>query len=222
MVQRAYQQFMESERVRRFARRADLIGAILLGIATIGSAWSAYEAARWISVVRATAGTVQKLRLQGLQAQAEARKELVVDSTLFERWTEAALHGDQQVAKFVQDRFPGRFRPAFDAWMATSPGPGQLPQGSPFERPEYRIEAQDKADALEQQANQFSTKSRQAIDNNNNFVLNSVLFSTVMFLAGLTSHLRGNTTRMTMIVLAAIMLVCIFIGFFRLPHLLPG
>ncbi len=95
---------------------------------------------------------------------------------------------------FLFDRFREEFTVAVQAWLETAPLVDSAAPASPFEMPEYTLEANERANALLTEAEQKASDARQANQNSDNYVLTGVLFAMVLFFAGTSSklHLRRN------------------------------
>lgn len=107
---------------------------------------------------------------------------------------------------------------AFQAWLALPVGQdGHLPDGSPFDRPEYVLPTQAAADqALEAAAAAIETADI-AGSNSQRYVLSTVLFASVLFLAGIAGKLRQAAVSHSVIVLAGLTLTFAVVLLVRLP-----
>ena len=124
----------------------ELIVAVILGLATLGSAWSAYQSALW--------GNIQSLRLaEATAAGSRAAEKAIyanqlrgVDLLLFEVYLRALSKNNQWLADFLFQRFRPEFKVATEAWLATRPLKNPSAPSSPFIMKEYSI-AIDKENA---------------------------------------------------------------------------
>ena len=72
----------ESEAVRR-DKRVELIAAVLLSVATLLTAWSAYQATRWSGDQSESYTTASALRTDSVRAANIARNQLLIDVNTF-------------------------------------------------------------------------------------------------------------------------------------------
>lgn len=72
--------------------------------------------------------------------------------TIFASWLEATSTGNQALADFYAARFRPEFAPAFEAWSASRPIENPEAAASPFDLPEYKVAALERAARLEQEA----------------------------------------------------------------------
>src|SRR6058998_916303 len=97
----------------------ELIVAVILGLATLGSAWSAYQSALWSGI--------QTFRLaESTAAGRRAGEKFVyanqlrgVDLVLFEAYLRSLTENNSRLAEFLFQRFRPEFKIATEAWLAT-------------------------------------------------------------------------------------------------------
>ncbi len=116
----------------RFSRTdwIELAAAVLLALATIVAAWSAYEATRWSGVqAKATRSAIEARSAAGQQTTIYG-SVVQIDVQSWITWLQQRATGNDSGAAFMQERFREEFRPAFDAWLALVPAgairPGRL------------------------------------------------------------------------------------------------
>ncbi|MDQ1431045.1 MAG: hypothetical protein QOF40_1647, partial [Actinomycetota bacterium] len=90
----------------------EILAALLLSLATLGIAWSGYQAAKWsgIQARRYTqASTARSLANRSATLAAQDRTQ---DLLNFNRWLEVSTTGNTELADLYQRRFRAEFRPA--------------------------------------------------------------------------------------------------------------
>jgi hypothetical protein len=167
-----------------------VVSTVLLALATVATAWAGYQASRWHgeqaqSQTRATAA-----RLESTRASGVANRQVQIDVAVFIQWVDAHAHGDPELKDFYEQRFPDRFKPPFDAWIATDPFENPEAPPTPFAMPEYRLAAINRAERLEAAAVAASEDARQDIERADKYVLCVVLFAASLFFAGISTRLR--------------------------------
>ncbi len=195
----------------------ELAAAFLLALATIASAWSAYQATRWGGVQANSFSAANAARTESVRNSNIASTQRQIDVASFVAWLQAYADEKTGLLDFYQSRFRAEFRPAFDAWIASVPA-GSVPEGTPFSRPEYVLAAQTTADDLLAQAESDSAVARRANQTGDNFVLVVVLMASVLFFAGVGTKFKGQVVRRVMISMAAILFVGGAIAIASLPQ----
>ncbi len=123
----------------------ELAATILLSLATIVAAWSAYQSTRWGGVQAASYSAAGAKRTEATQYNGRAAAELQIDVLSWITYLEHLQKGDEKGALFLRTRFRDEFAVAFDTWIGSVPE-GEVPLGTPFELPEYRPRSRQLAD----------------------------------------------------------------------------
>lgn len=91
--------------------------------------------------------------------------------------------------------------------MATHPANNPDAPSSPFAMPEYQLANMQKSDQLEQEATQFFTEGKQAIENSTQYVLNTVFLASVLFFVGIATRFKMPRLRLAILIFAMVMLI---------------
>ena len=193
------------ETVRR-DRRVELIAAIMLSAATVVTAWSAYQATRWSGDQAESYTEASATRTESVRAFTEANRQVLIDVDTFLNWMDAEQSGDHDLADDIHARMRQEFLPAFDAWLATAPA-GSIPDGTPFELPEYRLAAEEESKQLEVKASRLFADGNESNQVSDDFVLAAVLFASVLFFSGLAGTFDSLRAQVFLLILGAVMLV---------------
>ncbi|HET7928300.1 MAG TPA: hypothetical protein VFM40_01995 [Actinomycetota bacterium] len=204
------------ETVRR-DRRVELIAAVMLSIATVVTAWSAYQATRWSGDQAENYTSASATRTESVRSSTEANRQVLIDVDTFLGWLNARQTGDRALADEIHARMREEFLPAFDAWLAMAPR-GSIPDGTPFALPEYRLASIEKAERLEAQAAVLFDEGTEANQIGDNFVLAAVLFASVLFFAGLAGTFDSVRAQVFLLALGGLMLVIGTIVVVTLPQ----
>lgn len=187
-------------------RRVEMAAAVLLSIATIVTAWSAYQATRWSGVQAEAYTTASARRTESVRASTLANRQILIDVDVYLDWLDAVRAGDGALAVDLVARMREEFRPAFEAWLASEPEE-EIPGGTPFTRPEYVLAAQEDATRLEEEATASFVDGGEANQIADDFVLAAVLFASVLFFSGLGGTFDTFRVQVFLLVLAGVMLV---------------
>jgi hypothetical protein len=187
-------------------RRVELIAAVMLSIATVVTAWSAYQATRWSGEQASSYVTASARRTESVRASTRADTLTSIDVAVFLDWLDATQVGDTVLAADLESRMRDEFRPAFDAWRATVPGEA-IPPGHPFTRPEYVLADQQEAIRLEAEASAAFTDGQEANQISDNFVLAAVMLASVLFFAGLAGTFDSLRAQLLLLALGGLMLL---------------
>ncbi|HMQ65133.1 MAG TPA: hypothetical protein PJ992_02490 [Arachnia sp.] len=197
--------------------RWSLLAAVVLSLATLASAWCGYQASSWGSVYSTESRAANGHRLEAGRQSAVADRQTINDVLLFTSWVEADLEGNQKLADEIADRFQPHFLPAFEAWLEGPVTRGHLPDGSPFGLEEYRLPTQQQADDANAQAAAAIERADHASALSSRYVLSTVLFASVLFLAGIASKLSQPRIVHAVVLLAGLTLAGAIVAMVVLP-----
>ncbi|NTX36249.1 hypothetical protein HUA78_17565 [Myxococcus sp. CA033] len=196
----------------------ELLATVLLALATVGSAWTAYQSTRWSGDQSFQYSKANALRAESVRASTTMALLVEIDTSLFASWADAWTDGDSQRLDFYERRFREEFRPAFEAWRAEATRPGETPEGTPFTRPEYHPATLDKSRELAAEAEKAFEQARQSNQNGDNFTFCVVLFASVLFFAGVSTKLLHPSLKIALLALAGVMMVVATLYMFSLPQ----
>jgi hypothetical protein len=190
----------------RWEPLAEIIATVVLALATLATAWSGYQSARWGGVQSTSYSQAGALRTESTRASTQAGQFVQIDIGLFVNWINAFAADDQRLADFYQQRFTPELTVAFDAWLATDPINNPDAPKSPFAMPEYTPRRADEAARLEQEASETFVDGNAANEISDQYVLNTVVLASVLFLAGVQSRINSVPARMFIVTLGSLIL----------------
>lgn len=210
----------------------DVVATLVMAVAALLTAWSAFQSDQW--------GDQMSFSLaQGAAARTEATREYTragqlteVDVAGFYAWLELLQNDIETGAVDVSsgytpdpETFSGfaylRFRPEFevavDAWLALEPltNPEALP--SPFQMDEYVVPEADEAERLEEEANAKYASAQAADDNDDQYVVSTIVFAAVFLFAGLSTKMRTRLGQNLMLGFGVVLLLAAGVYMFTIP-----
>ena len=190
----------------RWEPLAEVIATLILALATLATAWSGYQSARWGGEQSTKFSQAGALRTESVRASTTAGQISQVDIGLFTNWVNAFAVDNQLLADFYVDRFRPEFAVAFEAWLATDPRNNPEAPKSPFSMPEYTVSQAQEADRLEQESSKTFAEGGAANQTSDNYILNTVILASVLFLAGVQTRIKSVPARMIIVILALLIL----------------
>lgn len=204
-------------RFDRWEPLAEVLATIILAFATLATAWSGYQAARWGGVQASSYSQAGALRTESTRVSTEYGQLVQIDIAIFINWINAYTDDDQAKLQFYRDRFRDEFKPAFKAWMATDPFNNPFAPRSPFGMQEYQLSQKAEAEQLLAEAQATFAKGSEANQTSDNYVLNTVILAGVLFLAGIVTRFKAMPARWVIIVLSLIFLAYGLFNIIRYP-----
>jgi hypothetical protein len=186
----------------------EVIATVLLSVATVATAWSAYQANRWNGEATKATSRGNAARIESTRASGVVNRQVQIDVSLFTQFIDAFAQDQTELADFYRTRFRDEFKPAFEAWAATKPRTNPNAPLTPFELPQYRLAANEEAETLEAEADAFAAQARRNIQRSANYVLAVVLFASALFFAGMSTKLGTPRLRVVLLGLGCV----VFLG----------
>jgi hypothetical protein len=198
-------------------RRLELVSTVLLALATVATAWAAYQAREWTGQQAQGYSEGTAARITENRAAALAGRQEQIDIATFIQWVDARAQRDDELAAFYRARFRPEFEPAFAAWLATRPFGNDDAPPTPFAMPQYRLQATAEAERLETTAAAASERAKAANERANSYMLAVVLFATSLFFAGISTKLHSVGARSALLGIGCLVFVATLIWVATLP-----
>ena len=180
-------------------RLLEIVATVLLALATVATAWAAYQARQWTGEQSQGYSHATADRIKVNRVSALANRQVQIDVATFIQWVDAHEQNRAELAAFYRKRFRAEFRPAFAAWLATKPFERASAPPTPFAMRQYRLKATAEADRLDARAAAASEQAKSANQRADNYMLALVLFASSLFFAGISSKLQTTGARTTVL-----------------------
>jgi hypothetical protein len=199
----------------------EVVTAVLLAVATVASAWCAYQAALWSGDQTRDLAKANNAHFRSLRASNDASVALLIDVTTFINYVESEARGEQKTGDYIVAHARQEFRPVLERWIAERRRGGDAID-PPFKPPRYKLAGLEKANELAGEADAATQAANEANERSDLFVLHTVLFAIALFFLGSSSAARHRGVRRAMMVAGALMLVLSVISMARLPRASRG
>ncbi len=174
-------------------QRLELWSAVLLAVATVATAYSAYEATRWGGVQATSFTEAGTARTESAKARSDAASLTVIDASLFTEYAVALSADNKLLADLLEERFFRKeFLKAFRAWIKQKPLTNPKAAKNPFVLPEYEVAALEESIDLEEEATAKFEQGREANQTSDNYILATIFFAAVLFFGGLASKFTSD------------------------------
>lgn len=195
----------------------EVLAAILLGLATLASAWSAYQSALWdgIQTFRIAEANAAGRHAGGKEIYANQLR--TIDVVMFERYVSAISEKNQQLTEFLFRRFRPEMKVAVEAWLATRPLQNPSAPLTPFTMDEYALAVGKEIQRLhEDETNKFA-EAREASEVSDTYLLLTVLYGIVLFLGGIAAAFERQRLRIVILTLAVVIMTVATVALAFLP-----
>jgi hypothetical protein len=179
----------------------------MLSLATLGIAWSGYQAAKWSGLQARRYTQASTARSLANQAATLATEDRTQDLLNFNRWLEVYTAGDTRLASLYERRFREEFRPAFERWLASDPLDNEDAIPSPLRETNYKLANMEEADRLERVGDERFAQGKEATERADDYVFVTVFFAVVLFFAGISLRFRWFPMRVLILGLGTVLLL---------------
>jgi hypothetical protein len=201
----------------RHERRLSIIEAVVLSAVALLAAYSGFAAAKWSTESSVSLAKASAARTKANRADLEALQTETLDSVSFNAWFTAFVAGNQRAEQLARNRLRPGYRPAFDAWLATDPAHNPHAPPGPAYMPQYVIPQQVQANQLDAQADAEFTKGSDAGGTADKYVRDTVFLATVLFLIGISGHVKLRQARYGLVGIGVILLAFSVVQLIGLP-----
>lgn len=198
-------------------RILEMYAAALMSIATVATAWCAYQSAEWGGEQAFLLGESQRAGREADLHAALAAQTRNLDAAVFMEWIDGIATDNERLTDFYEARFPPHLGVAVEAWLATEPRTNPDAPLHPFAMEEYRV-AEDSIVAratLESEAKW--AEARKADENGDRFVLLTVIFASVLFFGGIEQKFTDRKVRTGLLVVGSLLFLGGLIAMLNYP-----
>jgi ABC-type Fe3+-siderophore transport system permease subunit len=187
-------------------RFTEVVTVLLLAVASVGSAWSAFQVSQWNGVETDAARASAGYRIEASREYSLATQIVAYDASAVGQYAQAIAAENVELQTFLSETIvrPG-FRPIIDQWKQQIDA-GELPTNL-LENQEYLDELFAASDATDAKALAASIRSEEAGDTADDYIRLTLFFATALFFAGITASFRTRFPRILLLTLAGATLV---------------
>lgn len=183
------------------------VTALLMALATVGTAWCSYESATWTRRSNRLFNEYNSLERRAGLLSVQGMQAATIHTAMFMELLAAKQAGDDKLASFYRERFPPDARKAYDAWVAQNPFENPEADPHPFVPNLYEIRGTSEAAAATATAAEKLNEARAGGNTSGAYLANTVLFATVLFFANAASKFEQRRVRIP----ASLFAVAIFL-----------
>ncbi len=195
----------------------ELIATGLMAVATVATAWCAYQSTLWSGVEEFQLHDAEALNREALALRSYGTNLTMLDVSIFTNYTNAHMSGNTVLSAFYRERFSPRLAPAFAAWeLELRNNPSTAPR-HPFEMKQYVVPQYVRADSINAVYHSSVENARNSNGFSEDFILLTVIYASVLFFGGITSNIRTLSTKRILVVVSTVSLLLALAWMFTIP-----
>src|SRR5216117_668278 len=102
-------------------RWVEPVTALLMGLATLSTAWCSYQSAAWTRQSNRLMNEFNALERKAGLLSIQGIQQATIHTTMFMELLAAQQAGNEKLVNFYVERFPPEVHKAYDAWLAQKP-----------------------------------------------------------------------------------------------------
>ena len=183
-------------------RWVEPVAALVMALATLGTAWCSYESASWTRQTNRLFNEYNALERKAGLLSLQGMQTATIHTAMFMELLAAKQEGNEKLAGFYLERFPPDLRKAYDAWLRQKPFENPKADPHPFVPNLYEIRGAREATAATGTGAERLTQARNAGSISGSYLANTVLFATVLFFANAASKFEQRRVRIVSFIFA--------------------
>jgi len=183
-------------------KRIEFATAVMLAVIIVAIAWCAYQSTLWNGIQTFKLRDVNSNSLNFVLKTIQQTQYSTVDAMLFIQYINALHDKKQDLSDFYYERFRPDFKVAVDAWLKTDPLNNPNAPPHPFVMKEYNRTLALAAQQFSKESESNLQEAQQANTNSDNFVLMTVIYSSVLFVGAILEKLFTRQVRRILLIIA--------------------
>ncbi len=187
-------------------RIIEVLTVLLLAVATVGSAWCAYQVSQWNGMETDASRASAVARINGSREYALATQKVAYDAASVAQYAEAIVDGNEPLQTFLRASI---IRPAFlpllDEWQAYIDETGEPPPNL-VENEEYLSGLFAKSTEYDEVALAATIEGDDAGRNADDYIVTTLFMASALFFAGVTASFSSRLTRIALLAASALTL----------------
>lgn len=194
---------MEIENNKEF--KFEFAATLIMSLAAMLTAWCAFQSSLWNSVQTFELAKFNQAGIKHAELITWGHQQKTVDTLTFMEFVNAYKAGNESLAEFYRARFRPEFKPAFEAWMAKSPFTDPSAPPHPFDMPEYRLALLEEVKKFSKENADSLKAAQNASTIADNYMLQTVIFSLVLFFCGINSQIKKVSVRTGLLIVGGLL-----------------
>lgn len=186
-------------------RLIEIVTVLLLAVATVGSAWSAFQVSKWNGVETDEARASAALRIESSREFGLATQKAAYDAATVAQYAAAVAGENEALQDFLRATLvrPG-FVPMFETWEAQIAA-GQTPTNLLADEG-YLGELFASSDKLDAEAGEATVRSEEAGANSDDYIRLTLFFASALFFAGITASFSNRFSKIVLLLGSTVIL----------------
>jgi hypothetical protein len=183
-------------------RTIEIFAVMLLGIATVASAWCAYQSSQWDNQETREGRTATETRIEETRLYTRGTQLGMYDTTILTSYASAVANKQTVLSGFIMDTLVRpELAPIIREWEDKIAS-GDSDVSGLLDNPEYLDSLFADADAAEALAREADDRSEAAGRNANDYLMTTLFMASALFFAGVLTSLQSRAAKLLLLAAA--------------------
>ena len=186
------------------------VSALLMGCATLGSAWCSYQSSEWSGIAGDHGSEAAHLQRRMAELHLESNQYRGIHMEIFMELMDAKFAGEDDLVTFYENRFTGEIDAAYKGWLAQKPFENPAADPHPFVPHLYTPRHTEEISRARADEHRHESEGRNAGEVSARYLSSTVLLASTLFFAGTSRNFDRRVVRQSMLFFAiAMFLYCL-------------
>jgi hypothetical protein len=184
-------------------RLTEMLAVLLLGVATVGTAWCGYQSSEWNSEQQQLGRRASDERVESNRQFGLALQTIQYDANIIAQYGQAVVDDDTDLQAFFRESLiRPDFRPVLERWEQEV-AQGRAPANLLTDR-DYLDQQLAGFEQAQERAAATDIESQEAGDNGDDYVVLTLLLAMALFFAGVTTSFQVAGVRLVLLALSSV------------------
>ena len=172
----------------------------MLAVIIVAIAWCSYQSTLWNGIQTFKLRDVNSNSLKFVLKSLQQGQYSMVDAMTFIEYINALHDKKQELSDFYFERFRPDMKAAVQAWLETDPLNNPNAPPHPFAMSQYNRTFALEAQQFAKESELKLEEAQQANKNSDNYVLVTVIYSSVLFIGGILGRIFARQVRLILLI----------------------
>ena len=186
----------------------EIAAAALMALATMMSAYSAWQSAGWHAKAEDRYSRSDQALIKASELNDTANQQVAIDAAMMAQYVNAVVSGDTKLADlYMSEAFSPELQAAVTAWEADKVANKPNTPRNPFLMPQYKPKKRLESAKLQASAVVQARRGKSALDHSNDYLLLTVLFASVLFFAGIATKFKAQGVKLAVMGMGSLLFI---------------
>lgn len=185
----------------------EILTAVILSLATVGSAWCTYQSTLWDGVQTFKLTDVIYTGRELSELNIESIQNKTIDGAIVLKYVDSYHNDKKTEMEFFYNLMRPDLKKSVDEWVETKPNVNKDAPKTPFEMEAYNKTYLSEYDKYSRNYKESMKEAENANTHSDKYVLQTVLFASILFFGGISGTLRSQRMQIFSVIVSLVILI---------------